>query len=74
MIRQYLSDIINDHKTHGKWKIYLTIAIYFTSSMDSGKTCTMHCKSNNIEIIIGNQMDGITEEFSETPLQCNKKD
>ena len=22
MIRQYLNDIINDHKTHGKWRVH----------------------------------------------------
>ena len=27
MIRPYLSDIINDHKTQGEWKIQLTMAI-----------------------------------------------
>ena len=35
MIRQYLSDIINDHKTQGEWKIQLTMAINFISSKDS---------------------------------------
>ena len=28
-IRPYLSNIINDHKTQGEWKIQLTIAINF---------------------------------------------
>ena len=27
MIRSYLSGIINDYKTQGEWKIYLTMAI-----------------------------------------------
>ena len=67
MIRPYLSDIINDHKTQGEWKIHsgntvidyktegewkikLTMAINFIPSNDSNETCTMHTKSNNIEI------------------------
>ena len=29
MIRPYLSNIINGHKTQGEWKVYLTIAINF---------------------------------------------
>ena len=29
MIRPYLNNIINGHKTQGEWKIYLTIAINF---------------------------------------------
>ena len=31
-IKPYLSDIINDHKTQGEWKIQLTIATNFFSS------------------------------------------
>ena len=55
MIRPYLSDLINDHKNQGEWKIYLTMAINFISSTDS--TCTMHSKSDNIEIMTGNEID-----------------
>ena len=29
MIRQYLSDIINDHKDQGEWRIQLTMTIHF---------------------------------------------
>ena len=57
MIRQYLSDIINDHKTQDEWKIQLTIAINFISSKDSNKNRTMHTKSGNIKIMIGNETD-----------------
>ena len=35
MIRPYLRDMINDHKTQGEWKIQLTISINFISSEDS---------------------------------------
>ena len=59
MIRPYLSDIINDHKTQGKWKMDLTIASNFISFKDSNETRTMHTKSDNIEIIIGNETDQI---------------
>ena len=57
MIRQYLSDIINDHKTQDEWKIQLAIAINFISSKDSNKNRTMHTKSGNIKIMIGNETD-----------------
>ena len=33
-IKPYLSEIINDYKTQGKWKIHLTMAINFFSSKD----------------------------------------
>ena len=67
MIRPYLSGLINDHKNQGEWKIYLTMAINFISSTDS--TRTMHSKSDNIEIMTGDEIDEITEELFETVLQ-----
>ena len=69
MIRQYLSDIINDHKTKDEWKTQLTMEINFISSKDSkdskasNETRTMHTTSDNIEIIIGNRTDGIIKIF-----------
>ena len=62
MIRPYLNDIINDHKTQGKWKIHLTMAINFISSKDSDETRTMH-KS------MGGETDKIVEELFESLLQ-----
>ena len=53
MIRQYLSDIINNHKTQGEWKIQLTTEINFISSKDSNEIRTMYTTSDNIEIMIG---------------------
>ena len=32
-IRQYLKDMIKDHKTQGEWKIQSTIAISFMSKI-----------------------------------------
>ena len=60
-IKPYLSDMINNHKTQGKWRVHsgnkaiehktqLTIAINFISSkLDSDETRTMRTKSNNVE-------------------------
>ena len=90
MVKPYLSDIINDHKTSGleryssrnktwveetpsEWKIRLTMAINFISSTDSDKTCTMHTKSNNVEIMVGSETDEIIEEFFESLLQLYQK-
>ena len=58
-IKPYLSDIINDDKTQGKWEIHLTMAINFIFSKDSEETCTMHTKSDNIEFMIGNIMKSL---------------
>ena len=53
--KQYLSGIINDHKTQGEWKIYVTIAINLISSKNSNETHTMDTGSDNMEIMIGNE-------------------
>ena len=69
MIRPYLSDMINDHKTQGEWKIQLTMSINVMSSKDSEETCTMHTKTLNIEIMMGIETDGITEKLFKSFLQ-----
>ena len=69
MIRQYLSDITNSHKTQGEWKIQLTSAINFMSSKDSNKTRPAHSNSENIETVIGSETDKIIEELFESLLQ-----
>ena len=51
--------MINDHKSEGEWKIKLTMSINFMSSKDSEETRTMHTKSRNIEIMMGNETDEI---------------
>ena len=80
IIKPYLSDIINNHKIQGKWRIHsgnkiierktqsewktqLTMAINFISSKDSDETCTMHAKSNNVEIMMGRETDEIIKEL-----------
>ena len=69
MLRQYISDIINDHKTQGEWKIELTMEINFISSKDSNETPTLHTKSDNIEITIGNEADEIIKKHFKYLLQ-----
>ena len=74
MIRPYLSDMINDHKTRRKWKIQLTMQISFISSKNSEETRTMCTKSHNIKIMIGNEKDEIIEKLFESLLQNYQKD
>ena len=70
MIRPYLSNIINDHKTQGEWKIQLTMSINFISSEeDSDEVCTVHTKSDNIEIMMGSETDEIIEELFKSLLK-----
>ena len=50
MIRQYLSDIINDHKTQGEWKVQLTMeinSIFSKDFNDYNETRTMHTARDN---------------------------
>ena len=86
MIKPYLSDLTNDHKTKGvwkvhsgnriidyktqsEWKIQLTMKINFISSKDSEETSNMSTKSDNIEIMMGNETDETIEELFESLLQ-----
>ena len=75
MIRLYLVDMINDHKTKSEWKIQLTMEINFISSKpDSDETCIMHTKSNNEETMIGSDTNEVIEELFESLLQRYQKD
>ena len=47
-IRPCLKDIINNLKKSGTWKIQLTIANNFISSIDNDEEYVMHSKSDNI--------------------------
>ena len=55
IIRPYLNDMINDHKTQSERKIHLTMQINFISSKDFEVTRTMHTKSSDIKIMIANK-------------------
>ena len=59
VIRQYLSDIVNNHKTQNEWKIKLSLAIDFVSSEDFKKS------SHHVYTwqLIGSETDEITENF-----------
>ena len=51
----------------------LTMIINFISSKDSDETRTMHIKSNNIEIMMGNEAGKVIEELFESLLQRYKE-
>ena len=63
MIRPYLDDIIIDYKTQGECKIQITMSISFISSNDSDETHNLRTKSNNIEIVMGDETDEIMDEL-----------
>ena len=49
------------------------MAINIITSKDSDETRTMHTKSNNVEIMIGSEIDEIIEDLFESFLKNIKK-
>ena len=69
-IRPYLVDMINDHKNQSEWKIQLSAEINFISpKSDADETPIMHTKSNNKEIMIGTDTNGVIEDLFKSLLQ-----
>ena len=52
MMRQYLSNIINYHKTQNKWKIQLSLAINFVSSKNFKETRTIYTNSDIYKFLL----------------------
>ena len=61
-IRPYLKDI-NNLKKSDSWKILLTTAIKFISSMENDEEHVMHSKSDNIEIMMNDEADEVIKEL-----------
>ena len=72
-IEPYSNDLIDNQKSQGEWKIQLTMALNFISSEDSDETRTMHAKSGNIEILIGNEINESIEQLFNSLLQRYQK-
>ena len=70
LIESYLTDMINDYKSKGEWKIQLPAEINFTSlKPDSDETTIMHTKSDNKEIMIGSDTNEVIIELFKSFLQ-----
>ena len=66
----YLRELINYYKNKGEWKIQLIAEINFVSlKPGSDETRIMHTRSDNIEIMIGNDNDDIIKELFKSFLQ-----
>ena len=61
-IRPYLKDIINNLKKSDTWKIQITIAVNFISSIDIDEKRVMYSKSDNIEIMMNDEADEVMKE------------
>ena len=79
MIRPYLRDMINDHKTpmrlpnnkttSGEWKIQLIILNKCISNKNFEETRDIYLASNNIEIFMGSDTNNIVDELFKSHLQ-----
>ena len=70
LIEPYLTELINDHKSKGEWKIQLTAQINFISSKPgSDETRVMHTRSINEEFTNGSDTDEIIKKLFKFLLQ-----
>ena len=61
-IRPCLKDITNNLKISNTWKIELTIANNFISSIDSDEEHLIHSKSDHVEIMINDEAGEVIKE------------
>ena len=66
IIRSYLKDMIDNHKSKGEWKIQLSMRIIFVSFTDANETREMHTKSDNIAIMSGIETEDVINELFNT--------
>ena len=69
MIKPYLIDLINDHKTSGEWEIQLVMLSRCISSINFKETHFKYSASDNIEIFIGSDTDEVIGILFDTMLQ-----
>ena len=65
--------MIIDSKTQGEQKIELTMSINFISFNDSDETRNLRTKSDNIEIVMGDETYQIIDELFELSHKMIKK-
>ena len=70
LIEKYLRELIEEYKLKGEWKVQLAIEVNFISlKPGSDETCTMYTRSDNIEIMFGDNNDDIIEQLFESLLK-----
>ena len=60
---QFLKDIMYNLKRSDTWKIKLTKAINFMSSIDNNEELVMHSRSDNIEIMIHDEANNVIKNL-----------
>ena len=70
LIEKYLRELIEEYKLKGEWKVQLTIEVNFISlKPGSDETRIMYTRSDNVEIMFGDDNDNIIEQHFESLLQ-----
>ena len=69
IIRPYLINMINDHKTSGEWKIQFVMLNRCISSKNFEKTRSIYLASKNIDIFMGIDTDEVINILFNTMLQ-----
>ena len=70
LIEKYLKELIEEYKLKGEWKVQLTIEVNFISlKPGSDETRIMYTRSDNVEIMFGDDNDDIIEQLFESLLQ-----
>ena len=70
LIKKYLRELIEEYKLKGEWKVQLTIEINFISlKSGSNETRIMYKRSDNVEIMFGDDNDDLIEQLFESLLQ-----
>ena len=70
LIEKYLRELIEEYKLKGEWKIQLTKEVNFISlKPGSDETHIMYARSDNVEIMFGDDNDDIIEQLFESLLQ-----
>ena len=70
LIEKYLKELIEEYKLKGEWKVQLTIEVNFISlKPGSDENRIMYTRSDNVEIMFGDDDDDIIEQRFESLLQ-----
>ena len=70
LTEKYLRELIEEYKLKGEWKVQLTIEINFISlKPGSDETRIIYTRSDNVEIMFGDDNDDIIEQLFESLLQ-----
>ena len=70
LIEKYLSELLEEYKQKGEWKMQLTIEVNFISlKPGSDETRIMYTRNDNIEIMFGDDNDDIIEQLFESLLK-----